>query len=192
MSRYNNLDELFKSMDKKLGISKEDQNEIQSKVNQNLNTRRNALYFSKFKYHLALAVAGVIFFILAAPLVLPLFTDFSNDGAPGQVPQGDSISTDGEVETIAYEYAKALETHDIPSMVKYSDDLRFNSEDEQMEQYLKIEQNITDASVLSLTKINEDNYEVIIEVIQNEEVIELTFPIYKKDGEWRILVGQDL
>lgn len=100
-------------------------------------------------------------------------------------------TTDEKVTTLVSNYLEAVETKDVPSMVKYADDIRFPDKAEQKEEYSAMDNNITDTKVVELKKVSETKFEATIEAIEEGNLIQLTFPVEKKKNGWKVIVGQD-
>jgi len=102
-----------------------------------------------------------------------------------------TLTTDEEVTSLVNSYLEALETKDISSMVKYADDIRFPDKVEQKEQYSSIDEDITDTKIVELKKVSETEFEATVELINNGNLAEFTFPVEKQKAGWKIIVGQD-
>ena len=76
-------------------------------------------------------------------------------------------------------------------MVKYADDIRFPDKVEQKEQYSSIDEDITDTKIVELKKVSETEFEATVELINNGNLAEFTFPVEKQKAGWKIIVGQD-
>lgn len=100
-------------------------------------------------------------------------------------------TTDEKVTTLVSNYLEAVETKDVPSMVKYADDIRFPDKAEQKEEYSAMDNNITDTKIVELKKVSETKFEATIEAIEEGNLIQLTFPVEKKKNGWKVIVGQD-
>lgn len=103
-----------------------------------------------------------------------------------------TLTTDEEVTAHVNNYLEALETMDIASMVKYADDLRFPDKAEQKKEYSGIGGDISDTKIVELQKVSETKFEVTVELINNGELFNLTFPVEKQKKGWKVIVGQDL
>ncbi|MGM0851015.1 MAG: hypothetical protein ACQEWI_00070 [Bacillota bacterium] len=102
-----------------------------------------------------------------------------------------TLTTDEEVTNLVNNYLEALETKDISGMVKYADDIRFPVKDEQKEQYLSIDEDITDTKIVELKKVSETEFETTVELSQNGNSAKFTFPVEKQKNGWKVIVGQD-
>lgn len=102
-----------------------------------------------------------------------------------------TLTTDEEVTNLVNNYLEALETKDISSMVKYADDIRFPDKDEQKEQYSSIDEDITDTKIVELKKVSETEFQATVELINNGDLSNFTFPVEKQNTGWKIIVGQD-
>ena len=105
-------------------------------------------------------------------------------------------TTDEKVETFVSNYLQAVETKDISSMVKFADDIRFPDKAEQKEQYSSIfdediHSDVNDTKIVELKKVNETEFEATIEMIEQGNFTELTFPVQKQKRGWKVIVGQD-
>ncbi|WP_342540400.1 hypothetical protein MHI39_24120 [Heyndrickxia sp. FSL K6-6286] len=102
-----------------------------------------------------------------------------------------ALASDEEITNLVNNYLEALESRDISSMVKYADDIRFPDKDEQKEQYSSIDGDITDTKLIELQKVNETEFEVTVELVDNGELVNLKFPVKKQKKGWKVIVGQD-
>lgn len=95
-------------------------------------------------------------------------------------------TTDEKVATLVNKYLEAVEINDISSMVKYADDIRFPDKAEQKEQYSTIDFDITDTK-----KVSETEFEATVELIEEGNLTNFTFPVEKQKTGWKVIVGQD-
>ncbi|MGE7186237.1 hypothetical protein ACQKKK_20390 [Peribacillus sp. NPDC006672] len=102
-----------------------------------------------------------------------------------------TLTNDKEVANLVNNYLEALETKDITSMVKYSDDIRFPDKVDQKEQYSNIDDDITDTKIVELKKVSETEFEATVEIVNNGKLTELTFPVEKQKTGWKTIVGRD-
>ncbi|MCM3760120.1 hypothetical protein M3212_04865 [Alkalihalobacillus oceani] len=178
-----NLNNMMKRLDQKLNLTTQERDNIQASINQNIeqkNRKSNRRFNS-----IPLAVAASLFLILAVPAVTP----FLERNQTSQLLQAE------EVETMVNSYLEALVTKNIEALVHYSDDLRFPDKEEQLAQYVTIDNTITHASMKELTKVNEREYAVTIRFIDEREPrpFEQTFSVrFQKGKGWKIIVGEDL
>ncbi|MFD1927669.1 hypothetical protein ACFSFY_06265 [Sporosarcina siberiensis] len=106
-------------------------------------------------------------------------------------------TTDEKVATLVNNYLEAVETNDVSSMVKYADDIRFPDKAEQKEEYSSIidegiNSNITGTKIVELKKVNETEFAATVEMIDEGNLTNFTFPVEKKKRGWKVIVGQDL
>ncbi|MBU9721942.1 MULTISPECIES: hypothetical protein [Bacillaceae] len=187
MSELKRMESSLQSMDKKFDLTERDKNELYLQFNNKLNTSKRPAY-KKYKYYLAATAASIIFIILTLPSILSFL-----DTSSSHLSNSATSITEKEVENIVIKYLTAMEEKDIETMVKYTDDIRFPDKSIQEEQYKDmLPQEVTDTEIIDLTMVNNNEFEVIIELVANDFLERRTFPVLKKDGEWRIIVGQDL
>lgn len=182
MNQYN-LNNMMKRLDQKLNLSNHERDDVQANINQKIeqkNRNRNRGFNI-----IPLAVAASLFLILVVPAML----SFLERNQTSQLSQAE------EVETMVNSYLEALKTRDIQALVQYSDDLRFPDKEEQLAQYLTIDETITHASIKELTKVNEREYAVTIRFIDEQEPLpfEQTFSVRFQKGEgWKMIVGEEI
>ncbi|MBO0602225.1 hypothetical protein I2483_11155 [Sporosarcina sp. E16_3] len=105
-------------------------------------------------------------------------------------------TTDEKVATLVSNYLEAVETNDVSSMVKYADDIRFPDKAEQKEEYSSIidegiNSNITGTKIVELKKVSETEFAATVEMIDEGNLTNFTFPVEKKKRGWKVIVGQD-
>ncbi|WP_156130852.1 hypothetical protein NYE80_11110 [Paenibacillus sp. FSL H7-0357] len=87
----------------------------------------------------------------------------------------------------------AIESGTISEMIKYADDVRFPSKQDQKNEYENIQDDISETSLEKLVKITKTEYHAIIKYKQNNrDSTEITLPVIKKDDGWKIIVGEDI
>lgn len=90
-------------------------------------------------------------------------------------------------------YLAAIESGTISEMIKYADDVRFPSKQDQKKEYENIKDDISETSLEKLVKITETEYHAIIKYKQNNwDSTEITLPVIKKDDGWKIIVGEEI
>lgn len=91
-------------------------------------------------------------------------------------------------------YLTAVESKDISEMIKYADDIRFPNKQEQKYEYENIPEIITETNLEKLEKVTETKYQATIKYKKDDDGTpsEITFPVIKKDNDWRIIVGQEV
>lgn len=102
-----------------------------------------------------------------------------------------SLSSEEEVTGVINSYLEALEAKDVSALVKYSNDIRFPAKEEQEQQYESIDQNITDTKLAKLTKVSENEFTAVVELVESGSVDKLTLPIQQREKEWKVIVRQD-
>jgi hypothetical protein len=76
-SNKNNIDDVFKSMNNKLDISKQEQNAIFSEMNMKIKQQNQPTNKKKYKYYLAFSAAAILLYILTLPMINSFLTDSS-------------------------------------------------------------------------------------------------------------------
>lgn len=76
-----NIDDALKSMDRKLDISKQEQNEILSEMNRKIKQQHPPTPLKKYNYYLAFSVAAILLFILTLPTINSFITNSSEISA---------------------------------------------------------------------------------------------------------------
>lgn len=111
--------------------------------------------------------------------------------------QGQPTQAQSDVEqarTVLTTVLQALKERNVEVLAKYIDDKRFPDKDQykrQMQQLLQ-RQPVVDAQILTVEQIDKANMRArILQVEQGSALTEVTLPLQKKKGEWRIMAGQD-
>lgn len=190
LNDHDYLDGVFKSMNKKLDLSEREQNEMYANMNSKLQKKPPRLKRERKLYYWSLALAGILCLIL----VLPSFTSLISGGHDGNnLSEHHSYDSSGEnVILIVEEYLEALESKDIETLVNLSFDTRYSSKEEQKEDYLTIDDEVTETQIVDVQRISDNEYLAAVEFISNGELIETKFPVRKLEGDWTIIVGHDL
>lgn len=100
-------------------------------------------------------------------------------------------TTEEQVTELVQKYVEALKVNDTAKLVKYSDDVRFPDKKQQKEEYLSIEQDITDAKMMSVNQVTDTEFETTLEITADGESNQLEFLVEKQTSGWKVIVGQD-
>ncbi|MDQ0268332.1 CHASE3 domain-containing protein [Cytobacillus purgationiresistens] len=164
------------------------------KVFEGIKKKKSTYKFPSLRYVLASTFSVAV--TISVLIIFLNIYDFNLTSIQNEQVDHSNNATDhdiNEVTNLLNSYLHALETNDVSLLVEYSNDIRFPNKDEQKEQYLSIEQQISDTKIVELNRVNEIKFEATIELVDDGDMSELKLPIEKqKSNEWIIIVGQDL
>ena len=101
------------------------------------------------------------------------------------------LTPEKEVEGLLQRYLKAVEDHDLTTLVELSDDLRFPDKKEQLENYLDIAPTVSETRIIELSTISPTEFEATVSIMDADRQLELTLPIKRQKNKWKVIVGKD-
>ncbi|MFA9559461.1 hypothetical protein ACERII_19305 [Evansella sp. AB-rgal1] len=184
MSHFDGKNEIVESINNKMKLSDSEKNEIFSQIKDRIHHKKKTTTSMRYKYYLTLASASFIFLLLLFPTFSSFFQDSSSGQWGGEVPS--------EVVEVVNKYFEALGTGDIDTVVQYSHDTRHTNKAEQKVHYARINEPTTETEILEIRRVTSDEYEVTALIFENDEVLELRFPVKKMEIGWQVIVGMDI
>ncbi|MGG1662481.1 hypothetical protein [Brevibacillus sp. NRS-1366] len=87
----------------------------------------------------------------------------------------------------------ALETKDVEEMIKYSTDIRFKDDIQRRKELSTIiSQDSASISIIKIGRLHAVDDNLVMAQItfrDNGKNFDLTLPVYKKDGQWKLVIG---
>jgi hypothetical protein len=126
---------------------------------------------------------GIIIALIAfgALLVISLIHDSKANAAH---------SPEQAIKSTVLAYLNSVNTGDIDTMIKYTDDLRFPDKSVQKANYKGLKESVTNISIMGLEQLTPTSYKVNISATIKASKQEFALPVVNKYGVWLIVIGQ--
>jgi hypothetical protein len=99
-------------------------------------------------------------------------------------------SPEKAIKNTVQHYLDAVNTGDIDTMVKYTDDLRFPDKSVQKTNYKGIKESVTDISIQSVEPLSPTSYKVNVTATIKGNKQQFALPLVNKYGMWLVVIGQ--
>ncbi|MBE0336121.1 DUF4878 domain-containing protein [Paenibacillus sp. 23TSA30-6] len=122
-------------------------------------------------------------------LLIPLFAISVFPGFAG----AESVSNEELAKQSIKNYVEAAQSGDASEATKWVIDTRFKSEQEQLKEYKESlsDNPFSDVSIKNVVSDSDDTYTATVELTRKDDgsINTVTYPIVKKDDNWKVLVG---